>query len=61
MERAFFAGTLGCLSTSSLLIGLAFSSMEAEGSITWGHEMLLVAIIPIAASAIVRWIMAGRS
>jgi hypothetical protein len=31
---------------SSLMFGLAFSSMEAERVVSWAHEMLLVAIVP---------------
>ena len=45
------------VATSSLLVGLAFRSMEADGAITWGLEMLLVAAVPIALSGAVRGLL----
>ena len=48
------------VATSSLLAGLVFSSLEAEGTISWGHEMLLVAVIPIALSGALRALLGRR-
>jgi len=56
-----FAGLpVTMVATSLLLGGLVFSSLEAEGAITWGHEMLLVAAIPIALSGALRGLLGRR-
>ena len=58
---AWFAGLpVTMVATSCLLAGLVFSSLEAEGAVTWGHEMLLVAVIPIALSGVLRGLLRRR-
>jgi len=37
------------------MAGLAFSTMEAVGWISWGHEALLLAIVPILGWAAAHW------
>ncbi len=43
------------VATSSPLAGLVLSSTEAAGRNEWGHEGLLLAVVPI-----VDWALAGR-
>ena len=52
----WFAGQhLVTVATHSLIGGLVLSALEAVGWIRFGHEALLLAIVPIVAWAALRW------
>jgi hypothetical protein len=46
---------LTIVAANSLFIGLILSVCEAAGWIDWGHEALLVAIVPVTAWAVATW------
>ena len=39
----------------SLIAGMVCSALETAGSIAWGHEVLLLAIVPIVGWAGAHW------
>ena len=47
---------LTMVATHSLLAGLVLSSTEAAGLNDWGHEGLLLAMIPIVGWLILQWV-----
>ena len=57
--RWFTSFPLTILAGNSLFAGLILSVCEAAGWIGWGHEVFLVALVPVIAWALALW-MAER-
>jgi hypothetical protein len=45
------------VAANSLFAGLILSACEAAGWISWGHEALLVGIVPVTAWAMAMWLV----
>lgn len=55
MVRWFASLPLTLVAAHSLLAALVLSSTESIGWNTWGHEFLLLPIVPIIAWAVANW------
>ena len=55
MMRWFAGLPLTVVAPHALFAGLVLSAMEAAGWISWGHEALLLAVVPILGWAAANW------
>lgn len=51
---------LTIVAANSLFAGLILSACEAAGWIGWGHEVFLVALVPVIAWALALWMAERR-
>ena len=55
MIRWYAGLSLTIVASNCLMAGSVFSAMEAADLIRWGHDALLLAIVPIVGWATARW------